>query len=194
MPAIGCVDWVGTCSGASLDLEGLTENGLSEVLDHMGMPLARLGSRADIVHELYRLSEGEPLLVRLYVDHLFARAPDAAAVGVEELRAIEPGLRGFFARWWDDQRRLWGAAQPLREKRVQVVMDLLANALGPLQRDDILALARDTVALDSWTLDEALEPLRRFIVGDGVDHGYVYSHPRLGIHMRERLSRHERQN
>ena len=178
----------------SLDLEGLSESGLSEVLDHMGVPLAGLSARGEIVHELHRLSEGEPLLVRLYIDDLFDRAPGAAAVSVEELRAIKPGLPGFFARWWDDQRKLWGASQPLRERRVQVVMDLLANALGPLQREDLLALARGSVALDSWTLDEALEALRRFIVGDGADHGYVYSHPRLGIHMRERLARAERQN
>jgi hypothetical protein len=186
--------WDNPGRARSLALEGLSESGLSEALDHMGVPLTGLSARTEIVHELHRLSEGEPLLVRLYVDDLFDRAPGAVAVSVKELRAIKPGLPGFFARWWDDQRRLWGAAQPLREKRVQVVMDLLANALGPLQREDLLALARHSVALDSWTLDEALEPLRRFIVGDGVDHGYVYSHPRLGIHMRERLSRPERQN
>ncbi len=69
---------------------------------------------------------------------------------------------------------------------------LFPCALGPLHRDDILALAESSLELNSWTLEEALEPLRRFVVGDGINNGYVYGHPRLGIHFRERLSSSER--
>jgi hypothetical protein len=184
--------WELETQARALVLEGLSETGLAEVLTHMGVPLSDLGRSEEFVRELHRLSEGDPLLARLYVDDLFRLAPRAPRLGVDELRAIKPGLQGYFARWWDEQRTLWDREQPLREKRVQLVMTLLANALGPLSRDDLLALAEEEHALDSWTLDDALEVLRRFIVGDGVEHGYVYSHPKLGIHMRERLTAVER--
>jgi len=36
----------------------------------MGNPLAEGGTQVDMVSELYRLSEGDPLLLRLYVDDL----------------------------------------------------------------------------------------------------------------------------
>lgn len=177
---------------ATLALAGIDEEGVADVLTHMGFPLAGLAERDDIVRELHRLSEGDPLVVRLYVDDMLRRGEGIAGLHIEELRRIEPGLKGFFARWWDDQRRLWGRDNPLRERSVQLIMELLAGALGALSRDDLLALVPDDIGLNSWTLEDALEPLRRFIVGDGIEQGYVYSHPRLAIHFREGLTRADR--
>jgi hypothetical protein len=185
--------WETASVARTLTLSPLRLPGVAEVLDRMGFPLAALGERTEIVHELYRLSEGEPLIVRLYVDDLWARGDAVARLQVQDLRSIEPGLGGFFARWWDDQRRLWGPSHPLQERRVQALMNFLACALGPLTRDDLFALARPLVELNTWTLEEALQPIQRFIVGDGVESGYVYSHPGLAMHFRDRLSRSERE-
>jgi len=186
--------WDHQKTASTLSLSSLEESGVAEALDTMGFPLAGLGDRTDIVSELHRLTEGEPLLVRLYVDDLWNRGEGAARLQVQDLRTIEPGLDGYFARWWDDQRRLWGASRPLQQARVQTILNLLACALGPLTRDDLLSLTSPMVELNTWTLDEALEPLRRFVVGDGVRAGYVFSHPRLGVHFYERLTRAERDN
>lgn len=185
--------WDTTGVAQSMDLSPLSEGGVADVLENMGFPLRELGSHTDIVNELHRLSGGDPLLVRLYVDDLWNRGEEATRLKVDDLQTIRPGLEGFFARWWDDQRKLWGStSNPLRETRVQTILNYLAGAFGPLSRDDLLELANTEDDLNTWALEEALEPLRRFITGDGVQQGYVYSHPRLGIYFLERLSSSER--
>jgi len=172
-----------------LDLDPLTREGVAEVLQNMGFPLDELGRRVDIVAELHRLSEGDPLLVRLYVDDLWAKGEAAARLQPEDLRSLRPGLEGYFDRWWEDQRKQWGEKAPLKEPAVREVLNLLAAALAPLGQEDLLALS----GLDTWTLAEALRPLARLVVGDGKQHGYAFSHPRLGQYFWEKLSRGERQ-
>jgi hypothetical protein len=170
-----------------LDLNPLTLKGVADVLHHMGFPLDRLGARVDIVSELYRLSMGDPLLVRLYVDDLWERGETAARLQPEELREIRPGLEGYLDRWWEDQRHLWRNQTPLREPSVQAVLTLLACALGPLNQEDLLRIAPPEARLTSWSLQETMQPLNRFIVGDGHQHGYTFSHPRLAAYFYEEL-------
>ena len=172
-----------------LDLDPLTREGVAEVLRSMGFPLDELGRRVDIVAELHRLSEGDPLLVRLYVDDLWARGEAAARLRPEDLRTLRPGLEGYFDRWWEDQRKQWGEKAPLKEPAVREVLNLLAAALAPLGQEDLLALSQ----LDTWTLEEALRLLARLVVGDGKRQGYAFSHPRLGQYFWEKLSRREQQ-
>jgi hypothetical protein len=179
----------------TLDLSPLSAAGVADVLQHMGFPLDRLGARVDIVAELHRLSAGDPLLVRLYVDDLWSRGEAATRLRPEDLRAIPPGLEGYFARWWEDQRRLWGQERsPLREPAVQTLLALLSCALGPLGRDDIIHLSPSEARLNTFTLEEALIPLKRFVIGDGRQLGYVFSHPRLGTYFYEQLTEQERQD
>jgi hypothetical protein len=172
-----------------LDLDPLTREGVAEVLQNMGFPLDELGRRVDIVAELHRLSEGDPLLVRLYVDDLWAKGEAAARLQPEDLRSLRPGLEGYFDRWWEDQRKQWGEKAPLKEPAVREVLNLLAAALAPLGQEDLLALS----GLNTWTLEEALRPLARLVVGDGKQHGYAFSHPRLGQYFWEKLSKGEQQ-
>ena len=47
--------------------------------------------------------------------------------------------------------------------------------------------------MDTWTLEEALRPLARLVVGDGKRQGYAFGHPRLGQYFWEKLSRREQQ-
>ncbi|MCP4548694.1 MAG: hypothetical protein GY835_19730 [bacterium] len=162
------------------------------VLRRMGFPLDKLGARVDIVTELHRLSEGDPLLVRLYVDDLWARGEEAAWLQPEDLQQVRPGLEGYFERWWQDQCTLWGDRAPLRERAVRALLNLLACALGPLTQDDVLRLAPDDAGMDTWILEEALKPLDRFAIGDGREQGYILGHPRLGAYFYERLTPAER--
>ena len=181
--------WDGHRLARPLDLAPLAREGVADVLQSMGFPLDELGRRVDIVAELHRLSEGDPLLVRLYVDDLWARGEAAARLRPEDLRSLRPGLEGYFDRWWEDQRKQWGEKAPLKEPAVREVLDLLAAALAPLGQEDLLALS----GLNTWTLAEALRPLARLVVGDGKGQGYAFSHPRLGQYFWEKLSRGERQ-
>jgi hypothetical protein len=173
----------------SLTLAPLTHAGVSDVLRSMGVPLDALSARVDIVAELYRLSEGDPLLVRLYVDDLWQKGAAATRLQPEDLRTLQPGLHGYFDRWWEDQRKQWGRDAPLRELAVQATLNLLTTALAPLGKDDLLHLSN----LSTWDLEEALRPLARLVVGDGRTQGYAFSHPRLGQYFREKLSQHEQQ-
>ena len=175
----------------ALDLDPLARAGVADVLQKMGFPLDVLARDVDIVTELHRLSEGDPLLVRLYVDDLWTRGEAAARLRPEDLQAIRPGLEGYFDCWWEDQRHSWGPDAPLKEPAVQTLLSLLACALGPLNREDVLALAGKS-ELTTWTLGEALQPLARFVIGDGKTQGYVFGHPRLGEYFHGGLTGAER--
>jgi hypothetical protein len=190
---LAALGWDRHGTARSLDLAMLSAAGVAEVLTRMAFPLDRLGQRVDVVAELHRLSQGDPLLVRLYVEDLWQRGDSVARLRVEDLQAIRPGLEGYFDRWWQEQRRLWGSQSPLREPAVGELLSVLACALGPLAREDLLRLASPVARLNSWALEEALRPLERFVLGDGGRQGYVFGHPRLAAYFYERLTAAERQ-
>ncbi len=167
----------------------LTRDGLADVLRKMGCPLDQLGARVDIVRELYRLSEGDPLLVRLYVDDLWKQGNKAIRLRPEDLQGIAPGLDGYFSNWWEYQCTLWGKEAPLKETRVRTFFYLLASCLRPLYQKDLLNLVLPESELtDSLILEETLKPLARLVIGDGRQEGYVFSHPRLGIYFYEKYA------
>jgi hypothetical protein len=186
--------WTREGLASTLELYPLDRSGIASVLTQMGFPLNLLGTRVDIVSELYRLSEGDPLLVRLYVDDLWEHGNAVVRFRPEDLRAIHPGLVGYFERWWNDQRLLWSSAAPQREAIAQVVLNIFAGAFGPLSRADMLSLMADNADFSAETLELHLSPLARFVTGDGIHQGYVFSHPRLGNYFfEERLNDAERQ-
>lgn len=178
-----------------MDLRPLDRPGVAQVLERMGVPLDKLAADVPVVDQLFRLTEGDPLLVGLYVEDLWGRGEEAARLRPGDLARIPPGLEGFFERWWEDQRLLWGDKAPLREREVRTVLSLLATALGPLPRQDLRKLALPDVQLDTFLLTEqVLPPLRRFVTGDGQQQGYVFSHPRLGQHVYGKMDPDERRD
>ncbi len=185
-------DWLRTLgwdrSGLAriMTLTSLSREGVADVLIRMGGALEKLGHNANIVAELYRLTEGDPLLVRLYVDDLWARGEEAARLRPEDLRDIYSGYKGYFKRWWEDQRKLWGEKAPLKERAVREVLNLLACALGPLTEEDLLTLADENADLDPRTLEEALRAIERLVVGDR-EQGYILAHPKLGEYFRDEV-------
>jgi hypothetical protein len=158
----------------SLELGPLRADHLPDVLRSMGCPIDQLGEKVNVVHELHRLSRGNPLVVSLYVKELWGQKDRAGQLRVEDLARLEPGLADYFERWWEEQRTLWGLQAPLREPVVQTLLNLLACALGPLSRDDILRLTPE-VHWSTWSFDEALRPLRRFVVGNAL--GRLHAQP-----------------
>ncbi|GHO88513.1 ATP-binding protein [Dictyobacter formicarum] len=186
--------WTRAGLARTLELLPLDRPGIASVLQQMGFPLDLLSARFDIITELYRLSEGDPLLIRLYVDDLWKRGDAVMHFTLEDLRAIHPGLEGYFERWWKEQRQLWSQDAPQREAAVQLVLNLLACALGPLSKQDIMSLVIEDAPFSDSELEQHLSPLARFVTGDGIHQGYVFSHPRLGNYFyEERLSDVEKQ-
>lgn len=164
-------------------LPPLTRIGVEEVLISMGNPLNKLANQQAIIKQLYYLSEeGDPLLVKLYVDALLGKGAQAAFLRAEDLPHLKPGLREYFNHWWEGQKKQWQAKgrDPLHgEQSVRNLLNLLSAARGRLTRSDLSELAPDQF-IDSILLDEWLTDINRWVIGNGNEDGYTFSHPRFG--------------
>ena len=168
-----------------LELQNLTKEGVTDVLDKMGYPLDKLEHNIDLATELYRLSEGDPLLIELYVNDLWQWGEEATWLQPEDLQSIRPSYKGYFDKWWEEQERLWGRDNPLEKDLVNDILDLLAMALGPLTSSDLYQLFAEQVR--SRDIKQAITPLNRFVIGDGNEQGYAFAHPKLGEYFRDQL-------
>ncbi len=173
-------------------LLGLNHAGMQEALVSMGNPLDRLATQVDVIGELYRLTEGDPLLVRLYVDALVGKGKAAAYLSAEELATIQPGLQGYFDSWWREQHEQWRIERrdPFMEyEGLRQFLNVIAAALGPVTQDDLAAVCE---VKDWQQLRRFTEIIGRWLTGDGNMRGYTFSHPRLGYYFWEQLSKAER--
>jgi len=184
-PWLSRLNWERNSLAGTPSLTPLDRDGVADVLLKMGCPLDELSRNVDIVAELYRLSAGDPLLVGLYVGDLWAKGEAVVRLKPEDLAGIQPGYKGYFDRWWDDQKKLWGKDKPWLEQHVWTVLNLLAGALGPLFKDDMQTLAPE---LKSNYITDALDVLQRFVIGDNQGQGYTFSHPKLGQYFWEALT------
>jgi Trypsin-like peptidase domain len=179
-------------STLAVDLNPLDSIGLQDVLSAMGNPLSVLATKINVTRELLRLSEGDPLLVRLYIEALRGRGQTAAFIAPEDLSALPPGLDSLLLRWWIDQRVQWkaGGADPdAIERGVRSLLYLFACAHGPLLDADIAEVApRDSQFDDGQERTRALHHARRFVTGSGPTQGYAFSHPRLRDHFKRQMS------
>ncbi|MBN1936966.1 MAG: ATP-binding protein, partial [Anaerolineae bacterium] len=183
--------WEAPDRAQALPLAWLDLAGVRDVLAQMGNPLDALAPRMDVVGRLYELSEGDPLLVRLYVEALLPQGEQAAQISPENLEGLKPGLDAYMDRWFEEQRKQWGASDPLAKKPVRGLLNLCATALGPLLREDVLELGSDLIE-DGFSVDRAARAVGRFVIGDGLSSGYVFSHPRLRDYFLDRLFKGER--
>lgn len=177
-------------------LPPLTRAGVEEALASMGDPLDKLANKQTVIEQLYYLSEeGDPLLVKLYVDALVEKGMQAAFLSVKELNQLKPGLDAYFKHWWEGQKTQWKAEKrnPLRTKQsVLQLLNLLAAAQGPLTKADLGELApkqfTDGILLDEWLTD-----IGRWVIGDGVEQGYTFSHPMFGYYFWAKMLPKQRQ-
>ena len=179
----------------ALELPILTEVGVRAVLSAMGNPLDALAVRDYIVRELFRLSEGDPLLVNLYVRELLPYGEQSVALKPEDLAALKPGLSGYIKDWWEKQQEVWEqqGKDPFAERpEIEILLNLLTVALGPLTRDDLAQLAPRELQ-SNLRLQRAVRAIARFIAGDGLQQGYAFSHPRLNQYFWEEMGNDEKQ-
>lgn len=159
------------------------------------LPLTREGVAAMIgpraigaVEPLFRLTEGDPLVARMYAEDVRAHnsPPRLHSDGV-------PGLNGYLDRWWMEQRQIWAHQHTgsQHESRCAAILGLLAFAKGPIERDDAIALYSQLSigTLDFLTADAVFSSISRLVVGKTA---LTFSHPRLADHFRERFSPQER--
>jgi hypothetical protein len=121
----------------------------------------------EAVGAMMDVSAGDPFYLRFLIEDL----QDGAISSLEELQGRPTGLDDFFAEWWKQVSES-ALAKPVRE-----LLGYLLVALAPMSAAE-LAQISDEDELDGFTLDAALEDVRRFVVG-GVEQGYALSHPRF---------------
>jgi hypothetical protein len=173
----------------------LDHEGVASVLRSVSLPAELRAQEGSLADEVFRLSGGDPLLVQLYVEDVRGDEKAAPRLRPAELKTRRPGFGEYVEDWWADQQELWdeNRQQPLQQAAVRTILNLLSVARGPLARADIVDhLAETSEGIDSLTLDQYLQLLNRFIIGNGESHGYVFSHSLMRDHFNARMTPAER--
>lgn len=197
--------WTHSGRAINIDLPFLTYPGFLDVLKQMGNPLDQLPKRAGIAEKLFELSEGDPLLVGLYIGSLLEKRQDVPKLTCDDLQKLTPGIESFMRSWMDDQKKLW-KNNPLREKSVRTFLNLCALAYGPLSKADMSQLAPE-IFESAELIELAAQSMDRIIISTSISsgenqvsenpiisRGYIFSHPRLADYFANNLLPGERIN
>lgn len=168
---------------ASIILPELDHAAVSDILRHMSNPLDELATDVNLLAEIERVSQGDPLTIRLLVEGL-----QDGSLTPGKLTNLPPGLEPFVHDWLDNLQMHSANSAPIRAFLV-----FCTTALGPLTSADLEILAPEYFETRA-VLNEAARIVARFVIGDDSDEqGYVFSHPRLRELFLERvLSKKER--
>lgn len=139
------------------------------------MPLDPNRQSGALSEAIYRLSDGDPLLVRLYLEFLRGSPQNR-----EKLPETPPGLEGWFSLWWSQLRSRW-TGNPIMEPLAEDIFDLLAVSLGPIPRKTLLTLLRPKHKDPDLEprMNFLLQDIRPLLLGDGENVPFALSHPRL---------------
>jgi hypothetical protein len=169
----------------TIEIDPLDADGVAEVLRNMGAAFAD-AENAEVSAQIVRLTGGDPLLVRLYTEDLRTRSDGPGRLHTRDLASLQPGFGPFFRGWLRDQKEIWALRErPIDVATLDVILALLACALGRLRHADLAEVYRCWRGIEFTLSTEALEPIGRFILGDGGKSGYVLTHPKLGDFLRE---------
>jgi hypothetical protein len=156
-----------------LDLGPLERRAASEILEAAGF-----AGNDELVAEVYRVSEGDPLTMRYTVEAL-----QSGELSPGTLTAFPAGLTAFVEYWLSELD-----LEASRDDSVHLILGLLTVALAPLSWGDIEAMATE-IPRRRAILRQAVRRVRRFVVGDGSpESGYALGHPRLREVFMDRLS------
>jgi hypothetical protein len=146
----------------------LDREGIADVLCKMGVPLADLAGDVDLLGELQRLTEGDPLLLRFYVEDLWENRDQAAALRPEDLRGRKAGFGPYFKDWLDKQGGIYRAeGAAFDEQTIKATLLILACAFGPLRLADLVQLVRRLLGSERIISGDSLEPIQRFPTSRG---------------------------
>ncbi len=153
-----------------LELAGLSQAAVRHLLKQMGNPLDRLATDIDVVDEIERVSQGDPVMIRLLVELLqdeHIQPGQLAHLPADDLNAV-------FDLWLKHLRD-----HEREHERVYALLSLVAIAHGPLTTADMLALD-GTHLREPRDVEDAARAVARFVIGSGtVEQGYVFSHQKL---------------
>ena len=150
---------------------------------------ARASDRA-FVSQLFRLTRGDPLLICAYLDGLLPILEKSEELTPQLLSKIEPGIESVFQLMYDEHRKTWPDPTKFPDRAARALLNACSTAVGPLTRSDLTALCPQDLP-DSDTIEEAAIPWRRLLMGDGMNQGYVFDHPRLAESRKKKLTQQE---
>lgn len=153
----------------NLSLPLLSRTAISDILQSMDNQLVSLATDVDLLNELERVSQGDPLTIRFLVEGLHD-----GTISADRLSQMPPGLEAYVRVWLEELRR-----QSVQTDAIYRLLGLCAVAHGPLTTDDLQVLAPEQFAR-LVVLREAVRNVARFIIGDGSKvSGYTFNHARL---------------
>jgi hypothetical protein len=160
--------WQGSFVAPLPTLQPLAAGDVSTVLEQLGGSAASPATDPGVVDEILRMSQGDPLTIRVLAEDLAA-----GAITVGELALRPPGLREYF------RAALAEIVERSDSEAVYALLGLCSLAYGPLSHEDLAALAPGELGRRNRRL-RAVGKLERYLVGDGSKTaGYVLGHPRL---------------
>ena len=183
--ALADVDWVEQLSligteveTIDLDQHSLNLGDVRELLLAAGDRTSGFAADEAAVLELDRVSEGDPLLLRFLVEDISIGKIEKPA----DLAKIPQGLESYLKDWWKAI-----SDSTAREAHVLQLLGYLVFARGRLNRDDLIDIDLED-SLNGVTVDNAMETLHRFVLGD--EHqGYVLCHPRFQDYITQKVLR-----
>lgn len=171
-------------SPASLSVDRLNEDGVVEVLSSVDASFAD-SDNAKVAAQIARLSNGDPWIVKLYAEDLRKEGSNARRLQPDDLAGMQPGFAAFFSDWLEDQRQIWEQLKhPVDETSLESVLAILACAQGPLRHHELAQICRCWRGPDFVLSRGGIEPVDRFILGDGKASGYVLAHPQFADFLR----------
>jgi hypothetical protein len=105
----------------------------------------------------------------------------AARLRPVDLVGLEAGLAVYFRQWFEDQQEL---NPGFDGTIVNDLLRVLSCALGPMKLA-VLSSIVQSLSNKSLITKQSLRPIGRFVIGDGVDVGFAFTHPRLAAFVRE---------
>jgi len=157
-----------------IELKRLTRGEIAQALHSVGAPAAIFAQVPEILTEVERVVEGDPIYLRELIKDI-----QDGIITQENIAQQPRGLKRYFHRWWQ------GVATKAGEQAVENLLAYLAIIRGPIPRRDLVAIDPND-ALDELTLDRVPSQVWRFVEGDE-ENGYSLSHPRFQEYVKERL-------
>jgi hypothetical protein len=141
----------------ALELSTLPRSIVQEWLRHAGeRELTRLAGDEAFVDKLWAKTEGFPL----YLKHLFAEMRHLSADGKDPRALLEETPAGF-SKYVTDRLGKLLSSDALAEHRNQVVLAILAVAVGPLPEDDLAAVVTESLASGARSARTTILDLQR---------------------------------
>lgn len=157
---------LGIQGAASATVGRLSPAGVAEILLVAGVPAWVHEERP--LQTLVKRTDGDPFYLRLLID---AIQKDEVS-SPEDLKRVPAGLDEYLATWWSE------LTDSVGDKAVQTLLGYLVAAVGPITRDELMAIDPND-ALSGFTFDGALRRIGRFAVGDPERTGVALAHWRL---------------